>query len=521
MTYSLTTPVRGPADCTVAQIVGAVLAAPQQDGWPVRTRYTDAELVEWAERGIHWTGAFGFGTAGLVGQSLHETNHLRYTGDVPFGTHNFAGIGATGAVPGERFDSIDAGWLAFCCHMALYVYGEPSQWPEHLRGYASKAVRLTSVRWAHENLRRPDGSLLRFFAAVTVWGDFLNGRWAHTQALPVGTLANRYAERSTDKANLVLAQPRGEFPPMTAPKIALSAGHHNTSGGNALEIEQVGPLTKAIAVACRAAGFDVRVITPDEGLGHFPGTLSQAAAKVVEWARAGWVADIFLEVHTEGAGRTVRGAFAIYPDWGDDVDTDVRDRLGPDLVRRLTQATGLPKRGNGLMSEKNTYVGSQGHRLGVFGATEPVKATTTRLIVEFGSHDNPDDLAIFNRPTFNGDAATAVTKAFAAFTGWSGAVRPDPTPQKPPRPAWVTDDSARYFPETGQWMQWAFKGKYEELGERALMIYGYPLSAEIEEDGRTVQYLERAVFEWHPDNPEPYRVLLRRLGAEAFERRAA
>jgi hypothetical protein len=212
MTYSLTTPVRGPVDVTVAQIVAAVLAAPQQDGWPVRTRYTDAELVEWAERGIHWTGVFGFGTAGLVGQSLHETNHLRYTGDVPFGTHNFAGIGATGAVVGERFDSIDAGWLAFCCHMALYVYGEPNQWPEHLRGYASKAVRLASVRWAHENLKKPDGTLLRFFATVTVWGDFVNGRWAHTQALPVGTLANRYAERSTDKANLVLAQPKGGSP---------------------------------------------------------------------------------------------------------------------------------------------------------------------------------------------------------------------------------------------------------------------------------------------------------------------
>ena len=31
--------------------------------------------------------------------------------------------------------------------------------------------------------------LLGFLAAVDVWGDFLNGRWAHTQALPVGTLA--------------------------------------------------------------------------------------------------------------------------------------------------------------------------------------------------------------------------------------------------------------------------------------------------------------------------------------------
>ena len=29
----------------------------------------------------------------------------------------------------------------------------------------------------------------------------------------------------------------------------------------------------------------------------------------------------------------------------------------------------------------------------------------------------------------------------------------------------------------------------------------------------TMQSFERAVFEWHPDNPEPYKILLRRLGA--------
>jgi hypothetical protein len=33
------------------------------------------------------------------------------------------------------------------------------------------------------------------------------------------------------------------------------------------------------------------------------------------------------------------------------------------------------------------------------------------------------------------------------------------------------------------------------------------------------QYFERAVFEWHPDNPEPWKLLLRRLGAEALAER--
>jgi hypothetical protein len=33
------------------------------------------------------------------------------------------------------------------------------------------------------------------------------------------------------------------------------------------------------------------------------------------------------------------------------------------------------------------------------------------------------------------------------------------------------------------------------------------------------QYFERAVFEWHPANPDSQRVLLRRLGAEVLAER--
>jgi hypothetical protein len=229
MTYTLATTVLGPIDVTEAQIVAAILTAPQQPGWPARTPYSDAYLRHWARRGIHWTGVFGFRTAGLVGQATHETNHLRYTGDVPFGTGNFAGIGATGGVPGNDFTvrradgsidheaTIDAGWLAFCCHMALYVYALPEQWPQHLRQYAAHAVRREAVRWAHHNTKRSDGILLGFLGAVSTWGDFCNGRWAHTQSIPVGSMANRYAERSVEKANHVLAQPRGEEGPMDRP----------------------------------------------------------------------------------------------------------------------------------------------------------------------------------------------------------------------------------------------------------------------------------------------------------------
>jgi hypothetical protein len=53
-----------------------------------------------------------------------------------------------------------------------------------------------------------------------------------------------------------------------------------------------------------------------------------------------------------------------------------------------------------------------------------------------------------------------------------------------------------------------------------LMILGYPISEEFQENGMTVQYFERARFEWHPENAgTPYVVLLGRLGADAWAAR--
>ena len=58
------------------------------------------------------------------------------------------------------------------------------------------------------------------------------------------------------------------------------------------------------------------------------------------------------------------------------------------------------------------------------------------------------------------------------------------------------------------------------MSEReSLALFGYPISAaqvETNSSGERVltQWFERARFEYHPTNPEPYRVLLGRLGAE-------
>lgn len=78
----------------------------------------------------------------------------------------------------------------------------------------------------------------------------------------------------------------------------------------------------------------------------------------------------------------------------------------------------------------------------------------------------------------------------------------------------VTVDTALHFPETGKSIEGGFRAYWQAFG--GLAVFGLPLTNEVIEDGRTVQYFERAVFEHHPGAwPERYDVLLRRVGAVA------
>jgi len=58
-----------------------------------------------------------------------------------------------------------------------------------------------------------------------------------------------------------------------------------------------------------------------------------------------------------------------------------------------------------------------GDHFGIFGQTATIKATVTRLIVEYGSHDSPFDLARIDAPGFYTQAGRATAQAFAEFLG--------------------------------------------------------------------------------------------------------
>ncbi|HEX9988654.1 MAG TPA: hypothetical protein VGE45_09280 [Chloroflexia bacterium] len=76
--------------------------------------------------------------------------------------------------------------------------------------------------------------------------------------------------------------------------------------------------------------------------------------------------------------------------------------------------------------------------------------------------------------------------------------------------------NSRTFPETGKTVSGRFFTYWE--GHGGLAQQGYPITEEIQEtsatDGKiyTVQYFERAVFEYHPENKAPNDVLLQLLG---------
>lgn len=72
-----------------------------------------------------------------------------------------------------------------------------------------------------------------------------------------------------------------------------------------------------------------------------------------------------------------------------------------------------------------------------------------------------------------------------------------------------------YFNATKQPLCYGFLRYWETFG--GLAVYGYPITGEMQQGGTTVQWFERARFEWSPGAwPDRYDVLLGRIGAELF-----
>lgn len=117
-------------------------------------------------------------------------------------------------------------------------------------------------------------------------------------------------------------------------------------------------------------------------------------------------------------------------------------------------------------------------------------------------HENiPNQSHIDPGPTFPWEQVMAAASALL-----NGSPAPQP------------DNACRYFSETQHKVCLGFRAFYESHPD-ALQLFGYPISEEFvrKSDGLTVQYFERARFEWHPGCGQPFDVELGLLGAEDIE----
>ncbi len=137
-------------------------------------------------------------------------------------------------------------------------------------------------------------------------------------------------------------------------------------------------------------------------------------------------------------------------------------------------------------------------------------AITRRLIL----------VSLFIIPAFMLGATQIPSRSIAAPSGIIAQVTP--TPGAVPSPS-IPGTGSRIFPETGKTVRGLFLSYWEKNG--GLPQQGYPISELMSEvsdlDGKsyTVQYFERAVFEYHPEKAAPFDVLLSQLGTFQYRKK--
>jgi len=103
---------------------------------------------------------------------------------------------------------------------------------------------------------------------------------------------------------------------------------------------------------------------------------------------------------------------------------------------------------------------------------------------------------------------------FLLFVGpqaYAALGSPDTVATPTPTPAVRLTGGEKCFQETGRCLHGVFLGYWQSHG--GLAAFGYPITDELSEDGRTVQYTERARFEFHLEfRDTPNEVLLSLLG---------
>jgi hypothetical protein len=131
-----------------------------------------------------------------------------------------------------------------------------------------------------------------------------------------------------------------------------------------------------------------------------------------------------------------------------------------------------------------------------------------------GGNAGMDTVAAWADLNGNGSQDSGEPSASTSIA-WTAAPAPpsQPTLAQQMMPPVAPKTGCTYFPATGHNLCAGFAAYWNQFG--GLAIFGMPITDEFVLNGMTVQFFERARFEWHPGAwPERYDVLLGLLGDE-------
>lgn len=453
---TLATPIEAPVpDLTAGQI-----AAHFRGG-----AYNDATVGEFAAVLVEETADAELRTSVLAAQIAHETRRFRYGGQVRPEQFNFAGIGSTndGAV-GTCWATVRDGVRAVVAHHGNYLYGPFDRWPARMLPYQRYAVRNRQVLAAGHG------------GKVRVVGDYLNGRWAYSPDKPPLTLDNGYARAIVRIANELRALSAGEERPTMQIQLHLTPHNHVKGRGGQRVEAVVWHVAEGLRGGVRSWFANIGSQASTQYMVNKDGTIDQyvreedtawANGKVTTWNRGNaWLASVMarginpnqvtIAIETEGYTQ-------------EDL-TPPQEASLIALTREIFARHGIPRHEDRILGH-NEVDGVGRARCPGFSPAEWGRLLDGVL----------------------GDAAPA----------------PAPAPVVRPQPADVWEVG-------GVQVGGLFLNFYRGHPD-GLTVFGLPVTGEIAEGGRTVQYFERARFEL----ASATEVQLGRVGAELLEARGA
>jgi N-acetylmuramoyl-L-alanine amidase len=283
--------------------------------------------------------------------------------------------------------------------------------------------------------------------------------------------------------------------------VALDPGHGGRDPGAAYHGVFEKEVNLAIALIARPlleqAGARV-VLTRDRDtlVGPADGSITEdleARAQIANRAGANVFVSVHANVHTDD---DVTGAITFY---GVEAGYAGGQRRTERQVELSWQLADSVQRGV-VARTREIDRGLRSANFWVLGATR-----MPSVLLESGFLTNEDEARNLADPAFRRRIAEGITLGVIDYATGGQVLPTDRVP------AIAGDPLVRYYDQTGHNLAYGFRSFFDTHG--GLDLFGYPRTEEIQEGGFTVQYLQRARFEYHPEHAgTPYEVQFGLLG---------